>query len=129
MRDARSAEKREFRLRRNSRAPSRRQAVPDAPQGPRRPLTAHRSAGQATAERLMTAPGRTAAGAPGSFADMSETKSAFPWDDPLRLADQLSEEETLVMATARDYAQDKLLPRAIEAYAKEKSDPAIFAEM
>ena len=60
---------------------------------------------------------------------MADTKTAFPWDDPLRLADQLSEEETLVMATARDYAQDKLLPRAIEAYAKEKTDPAIFAEM
>ena len=60
---------------------------------------------------------------------MADNKTAFQWDDPFRLADQLSEEETLVMATARDYAEDKLLPRAIEAYATEKSDPAIFAEM
>ena len=48
---------------------------------------------------------------------------------PFRLADQLSEEEGWCTATARDYAQEKLRPRAIEAYAKEKSDPAIFAEM
>ncbi len=60
---------------------------------------------------------------------MSDKRSVFQWDDPFRFADQLSEEERLVMATARDYAQDKLLPRAIEAYAKEKSDPAIFSEM
>jgi glutaryl-CoA dehydrogenase len=60
---------------------------------------------------------------------MADNKTVFPWDDPLRLADQLSEEETLVMATARDYAQEKLLPRVIVAYAKEKTDPAIFAEM
>jgi glutaryl-CoA dehydrogenase len=60
---------------------------------------------------------------------MADNKTAFRWDDPFRLADQLSEEETLIMATARDYAQAKLLPRAIEAYAKEKTDPAIFAEM
>jgi glutaryl-CoA dehydrogenase len=60
---------------------------------------------------------------------MADNTTAFPWDDPFRLADQFSEEETLVMATALNYAQDKLLPRVIEAYAKEKSDPAIFAEM
>jgi glutaryl-CoA dehydrogenase len=60
---------------------------------------------------------------------MSDNKTAFQWDDPFRLADQLSEEETLIAATARDYAQEKLLPRAVEAYAKEKTDPAIFAEM
>jgi glutaryl-CoA dehydrogenase len=78
----------------------------------------------------MTGPGRkAAAGAPGSFEVMADAKSAFQWDDPFRFADQLSEEETLIRTTARDYAQEKLLPRAIEAYAKEKSDPAIFAEM
>ena len=60
---------------------------------------------------------------------MGDKHSAFQWDDPFRFADQLAEEERLVMATARDYAQDKLLPRVIEAYAKEKSDPAIFSEM
>jgi len=46
---------------------------------------------------------------------MADAKSAFLWDDPFRFADQLSEEETLIRTTARDYAQDKLLPRAIEA--------------
>ena len=43
---------------------------------------------------------------------MADAKSAFLWDDPFRFADQLSEEETLIRTTARDYAQDKLLPRA-----------------
>jgi len=60
---------------------------------------------------------------------MADAKSVFQWDDPFRFADQLSEEETLVMATARGYAQEKLLPRVIEAYAHETSDPAIFSEM
>jgi len=60
---------------------------------------------------------------------MADTKPVFQWDDPFRFAEQLAEEETLIQATARDYAQEKLAPRIVEAYAKEKTDPAIFAEM
>jgi glutaryl-CoA dehydrogenase len=60
---------------------------------------------------------------------MADANPVFQWDDPFLLAEQLGEEERMVQALARDYAQDKLLPRIVEAYAKEKTDPAIFAEM
>ena len=55
--------------------------------------------------------------------------AAFQWDDPFLLEDQLTEDERLIRDTARAYAQEKLLPRVIEAYAEEKTDRAIFSEM
>jgi glutaryl-CoA dehydrogenase len=55
--------------------------------------------------------------------------SAFQWDDPLLLQDQLGEEEVMIRDTARAYAQEKLAPRIREAYAKEQTDRAIFHEM
>jgi glutaryl-CoA dehydrogenase len=55
--------------------------------------------------------------------------SAFQWDDPLLLEDQLGEEEIMIRDTARAYAQDKLAPRIREAYANEHTDRAIFNEM
>uniref|UniRef100_UPI003BAD030F acyl-CoA dehydrogenase n=1 Tax=Stappia sp. TaxID=1870903 RepID=UPI003BAD030F len=53
----------------------------------------------------------------------------FAWDDAFLLRDQLTEDEILIMETARAYAQDKLLPRVLEAYAHEKTDREIFNEM
>ena len=53
----------------------------------------------------------------------------FAWDDPLLLDDQLSDEERMIRDTARDFAQDKLLPRVVEAYANETVDPGVFREM
>jgi len=53
----------------------------------------------------------------------------FDWEDPFLLRDQLGEDELLIMDTARAYAQDKLLPRVIEAYREEKTDRSIFNEM
>ena len=53
----------------------------------------------------------------------------FDWADPLLLDDQLTEEERLVRDTARGYARDHLLPRIVEAFAHEHTDPAIFREM
>jgi glutaryl-CoA dehydrogenase len=58
-----------------------------------------------------------------------ETAPTFAWDDPFRLDDQLSDEERLIRDTARDFAQEKLQPRVIEAYREEKTDPAMFREM
>ncbi|WP_205412217.1 acyl-CoA dehydrogenase [Sphingomonas crusticola] len=55
--------------------------------------------------------------------------SAFQWDDPLLLEDQLGEEDKMIRDTARGYAQDKLAPRVQEAYANEHTDRAIFDEM
>ncbi len=53
----------------------------------------------------------------------------FDWEDPFRLDDQLTEEERMLRDGARAYAQDRLQPRVTEAYAEERTDPAIFAEM
>ena len=50
-------------------------------------------------------------------------------EDLFDLASQLSEEERMVQATARDYANDKLAPRVRDAFRHERTDPAIFAEM
>ena len=55
--------------------------------------------------------------------------AAFQWEDALLLNDQLSEDERMIRDTARAYAQDKLLPRVIDAYLDEKTDRAIFNEM
>ena len=57
------------------------------------------------------------------------TTNTYKWDDPFRLDDQLSEEERLVRDTARNYAQDKLMPRILEANRNEHFDPEIILEM
>ncbi len=56
-------------------------------------------------------------------------RSGFVWEDPFLLDDLLNEDERLIRDSARAYAQERLLPRVTEAYLKEKTDPAIFAEM
>jgi glutaryl-CoA dehydrogenase len=53
----------------------------------------------------------------------------FSWDDPFLLEQQLTEDERLIRDTARAYAQEKLLPRATEAYLNEETDREIFCEM
>src|SRR5258705_13148802 len=57
------------------------------------------------------------------------TASAFAWDDPFLLEDQLGEDERMIRDTARGYAQEKLLPRVIDAYLNEHTDREIFGEM
>ncbi|AWG35671.1 MULTISPECIES: acyl-CoA dehydrogenase [Alcaligenes] len=54
---------------------------------------------------------------------------SFHWDDPLLLNQQLSDEERMVRDAAHAYAQEKLLPRVLQAFRHEQTDPAIFAEM
>ncbi|MBA5778869.1 acyl-CoA dehydrogenase [Stappia sp. F7233] len=54
---------------------------------------------------------------------------SFAWEDPFLLREQLNEDEILIMETARAYAQEKLQPRILEAYAHEKTDREIFNEM
>ena len=55
--------------------------------------------------------------------------TAFPWDDPLLLDDELSEDERMVRDATRQYAQEKLLPRVLEANRQERFDREIMAEM
>jgi len=56
-------------------------------------------------------------------------KAQFVWDDPLLLDSQLTEEERMVRDAAHAYCQDKLMPRIIEAFRHERTDPEIFREM
>jgi len=53
----------------------------------------------------------------------------FDWADPFRLSEQLSEDERMIRDSAHAYAQEKLQPRVLEAFADEKTDPGIFREM
>jgi glutaryl-CoA dehydrogenase len=53
----------------------------------------------------------------------------FDWEDALRLDAQLTEDERALRDAARSYAQDRLQPRVISAFANEETDPAIFREM
>lgn len=55
-------------------------------------------------------------------------KPEFQWEDPFLFETQLSEEERMVRDTARDYAQDKLMPRVLEAYRNEHFDTEIMKE-
>ena len=61
---------------------------------------------------------------PGSIKD-----AHFNWEDPLDLEGELTEEERMVRDTARGYAQDKLMPRVIEAYRNETVDRTLLPEM
>jgi glutaryl-CoA dehydrogenase len=55
--------------------------------------------------------------------------AALRWDDPLLIEDQLTDEERAIRDVAHGYAQERLLPRIIEAFREEKTDRAIFNEM
>jgi glutaryl-CoA dehydrogenase len=56
-------------------------------------------------------------------------KPMFEWEDPLLLDAQLDEDERMVRDAARDFCQDKLMPRILEAHRHERFDPEIMAEM
>src|SRR5919109_3103932 len=56
-------------------------------------------------------------------------KADFQWEDPLLIEDQLTEEERMVRDTARDYAQDKLMPRVLEANRHETFHREIMNEL
>lgn len=53
----------------------------------------------------------------------------FDWEDALMLDGVLTEDERMIGASARAFAQDRLQPRVIEAFEREHTDPAIFREM
>ncbi len=67
--------------------------------------------------------------APSQTTHAAGQRASFRWDDPLLLDDQLTEDERLVRDTARDYAQDRLMPRVLTAYREERFDREIMSEM
>lgn len=57
------------------------------------------------------------------------TRARFDWDDPLRLEQQLSDEERAVRDSARTYCQEQLQPRVLSAFREERFDRDILREM
>lgn len=53
----------------------------------------------------------------------------FQWDDPFSFEQQLSSEEKLIRDTAYRYAQEKLMPRILEANRHETYDLGVFKEL
>lgn len=51
------------------------------------------------------------------------------WQDPFGLEEQLTGEQRMVRDTARQYAQDKLLPQVRESFRSEQTNVKIFREM
>ena len=60
---------------------------------------------------------------------MPTTPATFPWDDPLLLDGQLTDEERQVRDAARTYCQERLMPRILEANRHERFDVAILGEL
>ncbi|KAI1950293.1 hypothetical protein LOZ57_001852 [Ophidiomyces ophidiicola] len=61
------------------------------------------------------------------FASSSAVR--FDWQDPLNVANIYTPEELAIADTARQYCQERLLPRVLEAYRNENYDKAILQEM
>lgn len=57
------------------------------------------------------------------------SKPAFNWEDPFDLEGLLTEEERMVRDAAREYCQEKLLPRVLMAHRHETFDRDIMTEM
>ncbi|KAL1934507.1 hypothetical protein VTP01DRAFT_6689 [Rhizomucor pusillus] len=57
------------------------------------------------------------------------TLAKYNWQDPLNLDKLLTDEERMVRDAARDYCQEKLQPRVLEAYRHERFDREIMNEM
>jgi len=62
-------------------------------------------------------------------ARQSAGKSVFDWQDPLLLDDALTEEERMLRDSARDFCQEKLMPRVLMANRHERFDREIMTEM
>ncbi|KAI5793743.1 acyl-CoA dehydrogenase/oxidase [Peziza echinospora] len=69
----------------------------------------------------------TASGTRSYVTHMSQ--EPFSWQDPLRLSEALSEDEIAISETARQYCQEQLLPRVLQAYRDENYDKRILEEM
>ncbi|KAJ7594926.1 acyl-CoA dehydrogenase domain-containing protein [Mycena floridula] len=66
----------------------------------------------------------------GRSTSTSSSKFAkFNWEDPLNLERLLTEEEISIRDTAREYCQERLLPRVLEGWRTEKFNHDILPEM
>ncbi len=59
----------------------------------------------------------------------NQSAAAFAWDDPFLLDDQLTDDERMIRDTARTFAEERLLPGIVTAYADETTDRSLFNAM
>jgi glutaryl-CoA dehydrogenase len=55
--------------------------------------------------------------------------ATFNWEDPFLLEAALTDDERMLRDGARAFAQGRLQPRVLRAYAEEATDPNVFPEM
>ena len=78
----------------------------------------------------MSSAGDTASAAmPGDVASVTLTGGDFVWDDPLLLDSLLTEDERLIRDSARTFAQERLMPRILEANRNETFDVSVMREL
>jgi glutaryl-CoA dehydrogenase len=61
--------------------------------------------------------------------DIPSSRAPFDWTDPLNLEGMLSEEERMVRDNANRFAQEKLMPRVLQAFREEKHDRSVIDEL
>ena len=66
---------------------------------------------------------------PAAAAIAKPSRAAFSWEDPFLLDEELGEDERMIRDAARQYCEERLMPRVKDAFNAEKTDPAIFREM
>ena len=74
-------------------------------------------------------PASDAPALPGTEAGRGPGLGPFDWSDPLRLEDQLSEDERMLRDAARAFAEAELAPRVRAAYRDEVAAPELFPLM
>ena len=67
--------------------------------------------------------------ATGDHSSVTLIGGQFRWDDPLLIEEQLTEDERMIRDTARQYAQEKLMPRVRDWNRNETFDPVVMREM
>lgn len=60
---------------------------------------------------------------------MTQTSTTFDWQDPMFLANQLTEEENIIRDAANNFCLDKLRPRILRANREEVFDVEIMREL
>jgi len=63
------------------------------------------------------------------MSDQATIEGKFNWREPLLITDQLTEEERMIDDAAKDYCQEKLMPRVLLANRHEQFDRKIMNEL
>ncbi|MBM3524312.1 MAG: acyl-CoA dehydrogenase [Alphaproteobacteria bacterium] len=66
---------------------------------------------------------------PAPAAVSKSSRPGFVWEDPFLLDEELSEDERMIRDAARQFCQEKLMPRAKDAFNRETTDTSVFREM